>query len=191
MHTEDLKLVKTLLTGDQTRFLAFYNAYFPRVYRFCRTRLSDAEACNDVVQQTMINAMKALANYRGEASLLTWLCQIARNEIIAWYRRHQHQGALTDSFDERPELLAALESLGDDTSQDAIDALVHSSLDQLPSAYGKVLELKYIEGLSVNEIATCMDIGEIAVQSLLARARKAFRDVFCDLQKTFAAENRG
>lgn len=191
MHTEDLKLVKTLLKGDQSQFLAFYNAYFPRVYRFCRTRLNDTESCNDVVQQTMTNAMKALATYRGEASLLTWLCQIARNEIKAWYRRNQHHRELTDSLDERPELLAALESRADDLTQDATDALVQTSLDQLPSSYGKVLELKYIEGLSVNEIADRMTLGEVAVQSLLARARKAFRDVFSDLQKSFAAGNRG
>jgi len=143
------------------------------------------------VQQTMINAMKALASYRGEASLLTWLCQIARNEMKAWYRRNQHRAELTDSLDERPELLAALESRSDDLAEETTGMLVQTSLDQLPSSYGKVLELKYIEGLSVTEIATQMSLGEIAVQSLLGRARKAFREVFSDLQKTFAAEDRG
>lgn len=56
-------------------------------------------------------------------------------------------------------------------------ARVHAALDYLPSRYAKVLELKYLEDLSVEAIATRLGVSVIAVQSLLARARQAFRDV--------------
>ena len=188
MHGDDIALVKALLKGDNASFNLFYNTYFPRIYRFCRLRLDDEDACKDIVQQTLTNAMRALNTYRGEASLLTWLCQIGRNEIAAWCkknRRHQQE-----SFDHNPGLLAAIESMpssleGQAISQpdDELRALVQTSLDSLPSSYGKVLELKYIEGLSVNEIAEALQTGEVAIQSLLARARTAFKQVFVDLQK--------
>ncbi len=49
-------------------------------------------------------------------------------------------------------------------------------LDRLPTRYGDALEMKYVEGLSVAEIGVELGIGTIAAQSLLARARVAFRD---------------
>ena len=192
VHKEDQVLIEKLLKGDESAFKSFYNTYFPRVFRFCLLRVNDEETCKDVVQQVMINAMKGLVTYRGEASLFTWLCQIARNEIAVWFKKTGRKQNLTSSFDEYPSLQAALESLptsieGETSSlhDDALKSLVQTSLDCLPSAYGAALELKYIEGLSVSEIAEQLSLTEIAVQSLLARARKAFKIVFSDLEKEY------
>ena len=55
------------------------------------------------------------------------------------------------------------------------------TLDHLPSRYSDALEWKYIQGLSVNEIAARMELGPKAVESLLTRARRAFRDGFAAL----------
>ena len=189
MYDNDIELVKRLLKGDQASFTAFYNTYFPRVFRFCRLRIKSAEDCQDIVQQSMTNAMKALASYRGEASLQTWLCQIARNEMSAWYKKTGKKLELNDSIDRAPGLLAAIESIPSSitgetihASDDILTELVQTSLDNLPSSYGKVLELKYIDGFSVAEIAAHMQMGEVAVQSLLARARTAFKTLFTDLE---------
>lgn len=193
MHDQDLKLVKSLLKGDQAAFTSFYNTYFPRVFRFCRLRLKNSEDCRDIVQQSMTSAMRALASYRGEASLQTWLCQIARNETTAWYKKTGCKVELNDSIDLMPELLAALESVPSgiagetlNITDDVVTELVQTSLDSLPSAYGKVLELKYIDGFSVREIAEKMGMGDVAIQSLLARARTAFKNVFSDLQLEYS-----
>ncbi len=192
LHKEDLALVKKLLKGDEIAFSTFYSAYFPRLFRFCLLRLEDEDTCKDVVQQVMINSMKGMAGYRGEASLFTWLCQIARNEVSTWFKKTGRKQNLTSSLDALPELQAALESMptsieGEALSlhDDVLKTLVQTSLDYLPSAYGAALELKYIEGLSVAEIAEELSITEIAVQSLLARARKAFKTIFSDLEKEY------
>jgi RNA polymerase sigma-70 factor (ECF subfamily) len=55
------------------------------------------------------------------------------------------------------------------------------ALDRLPPKYGNVLEWKYIEGYSVSEIAGKLDLGNEATQSLLARAKRAFGDVYGSL----------
>lgn len=190
VHKEDQSLVKFLLKGDEDKFKEFYNLYFPRIYRFCKSRIDSEDSCKDIVQQSMINAMKGLHNYRGEASLYTWLCQIARNEIHAWFKKHGQKDQLNTSIDQNEAIIAAIESIPSgingekyNINEDVLTELVQVSLDSLPSAYGKVLELKYLEGLSVAEIAYQMDSGEIAIQSLLARARNAFKSVFEDLRK--------
>ena len=58
-------------------------------------------------------------------------------------------------------------------------------LDRLPASYGDALEWKYIEGQSVEAIGERLGIGTTAAQSLLARARRAFRE---GLEKVFGAE---
>ena len=193
MHQADLNLVSALLAGNEAAFAAFYNAYFARMYRFCSSRVNHPENCNDIVQQSMTNAMRYLHTYRGEASLLTWLFQITRNEIASWHKQYSKNDAQTTHIDDNASLLAALESVPAlldgsplEVSHD-VKILVQTTLDALPSAYGTVLELKYIEGLSVQEIAAQLSMGATAIQSLLARARKAFKTVFSDLTHDYVS----
>ncbi len=189
MHKEDLKLVKRLLNGDQRAFNQFYETYFPRIFRFCKLRVDGDEHCKDVVQQSLTAALRAIEGYRGEASLHTWLCQISRNEISKWYKKVGVKQEVTLSMDTNPELLAAIESVTGDIGGAQFDEifdireLVVTSLDQLPPNYTQVLDLKYIQGLSVEDMAHQLGTTAIAVQSLLARARKAFKLVFSDLHK--------
>jgi RNA polymerase sigma factor, sigma-70 family len=187
LHKDDIAIVRQLLSGDQSAFAAFYDAYFPRVYRFCKNRLANDECAKDVVQQTLTKAMLNLQTYRGEASLYTWLCQIGRNEISAWYKKVGRKQAQTSSFDQDESLVSAIESIAAGFAGDLQEQsqLVQIALDSLPGNYGTVLELKYIDGFSVTEIAEQLKTGEIGVQSQLARARKAFRLVYNDLTKEY------
>jgi RNA polymerase sigma-70 factor (ECF subfamily) len=59
--------------------------------------------------------------------------------------------------------------------------LIEVALDRLPARYGDVLEWKYVEGRSTMEIAEHLNLGQEATQSLLARAKRAFADVYTSL----------
>ena len=106
---------------------------------------------------------------------------------------HQRTGRkvmLEQSLDDEAGVRAALESLAssapDLEESRMITQLVQLTLDHLPDRYGKALEWKYVDGLSVSEIAGRWDTTEISVQSLLARARRAFRAGLVELQKEVA-----
>ena len=183
--TDDAPLVQQMLAGDERAFTAFFETYFPRIYRFALPRLGrNPDVAKDVVQATLVKAMRKLGDYRGEAALFTWLCQICRREIadhVRSQRRHADKVLLIEDSD---EVRAALESVeappGDDPLRRADSAelrqLVHAVLDRLPNRYGEALEWKYVEGRSVEEIGDRLGIGHTAAQSLLARARLAFRE---------------
>jgi|TARA_B100001105_G_scaffold254308_1_gene249786 RNA polymerase sigma-70 factor (ECF subfamily) len=162
-------------------FNQFFEQFFPRLYRFAFSRLSDESIVEDVVQSTLMNAMRGMKNYRGEASMFTWLCQICRNEIATIYRK-QGKSVLTVTADDdaiRP-ILESLESESATPEQHYLDLearnLLAEVLDFLPGNYGKALEWKYVLGLSVTEIANRLGLTELATQSLLARARTSFRN---------------
>ena len=174
-----------MLQGNEAAFRYFFDSYFPRVYRFALPRVGgDVEAGKEVVQATLTKAIRNLASFRGEAALFSWLCQICRRQIVDHVRANRRHADNVVLIDDSPELRAALEAveapIEDEPSHGYANAetrrLIRSVLDRLPGRYGDVLEWKYIEGRSVEEIGQLLGIGHTAAQSQLARARTAFRE---------------
>jgi RNA polymerase sigma-70 factor (ECF subfamily) len=189
----DRELVSAMLAGEERAFTEFFDAYFPRVYRFALPRLGgDADACKEVVQTTLIKAMRSLASWKGDAALFTWVCQICRRDIVDHLRslkRHTQRVVLVEDSAEMREVF---ESIAAPAAQGPMQLhtagetrrLIQSVLDRLPARYGDVLEWKYVEGESVEQIGARLGIGHTAAQSLLARARTAFREA---LEAVFGA----
>lgn len=177
---DDRTLVKRMLGGDERAFDEFFEAYFSPMYRFALSRLDGNEdAAEEVVQAALSSAVTKLKSWRGEAALMTWLFTFCRHEISAWWRRAKREPSSVMFADDLPRVEAALDSLamlGSDSRDTA--RLVQSILDRLPRHYGDVLEWKYIEALSVNEIAARLGLTMKAAESLLTRARGAFRDAY-------------
>jgi RNA polymerase sigma-70 factor (ECF subfamily) len=191
--SDDQQLIQRMLAGDERAFEAFFNAYFARVYRFALPRLNgDVEAAKEVVQSTLGKAMRRLADFRGESGLFTWICQICRHEVVDYIRARQRSRHVV-LIDDQPELRMAIESIEAPEEYDLVKnygraetgQLVRAVLDRLPSAYGDALEWKYIEGHTVEVIGERLGIGTTAAQSLLARARVAFREA---LEQVFGAD---
>ncbi len=184
---EDRRLVKRLLAHDRDAFNAFFDGYFPRLYRFARTRLGgDPDTTKEIVQVTLTKAIRKLGSYRGEAALFTWLCTICRNEIAdhrARVARERQHVVLTE---DSPDIRAAVEAIAAPASDEPehnfrrLEAtrLIQVALDQLPTHYGDALEWKYVYGFSVEEIAAKLGVGVEAAQSLLARAKRGFQEVY-------------
>ena len=195
LHSRDRHLAQRVLRKEQAAFNEFFESYFSRLFRFCDARMRNRRGQNDVedlVQETIVKALRNLEGYRGEASLFTWLCQICRHEIASWHRRHARWPETVASIDDDPAVRAAIESLDIEVSEEldrraSISELVQLALDRLPGDYAAALEQKYLAGNSVQEIAGRLGRSVIATQSLLARARTAFMRSYCDLQREFGA----
>ena len=180
----DRFLAARMVRGDEAAFGEFFESHFPALFRFAMPRVgNDAAVAEDVVQAAMCRAVRKLRSYRGEAALLTWLCTFCRHEISAHFEKEQRVPPMVDLLDDIPEVRAALESLGAAEPEAALrrsetSRLVQLVLDRLPGRYGDALEWKYIDGLSVAEIAERLGVGVKAAESTLTRARSAFRDAF-------------
>lgn len=190
LYLADKSLVKQLLAGDERAFERFFDENFARLYRFALVRLSDdPDAAREVAQITLSRAVRKLASYRAESALFTWLCAICRNETSDWLAsqgRYREHIVLVEDF---PEVQAAVDSLQVPEQMNPeyqyrrveLLRLIQVALDKLPPSYGDVLEWKYIEGYSIKEISAQLNIGDEATQSLLARAKRAFADVYSAL----------
>jgi len=174
-----------MLAGDERAFGELFDGTFPVLYRFALRRVGgDEDVAEEVVQRTLCAGIDHLVSWRGEASLLTWLCAICRRQIVDHYRRRGNAAGRVELDEDLPEVRAALESIltgAPDPEGHALRremaALVHAALDALPPHYAEVLEWKYLEEASMKEIASRIGITAKAVESLLTRARAAYRDV--------------
>ena len=197
---EDRRLVKRLLAHDRDAFNAFFDGYFPRLYRFARTRLGDdPDTTKEIVQVTLTKAIRKLASYRGEAALFTWLCTICRNEIADYRERMARERKHVVLTEDVPDIRAAVEAMAAPASDEPehnfrrLEAtrLIQVALDQLPTHYGNALEWKYVYGFSVEEIAEKLGVGVEAAQSLLARAKRGFQEVYGTLTRELASGRTG
>lgn len=187
VYLDDKKLVKQLLNGNERAFECFFEENFARLYRFALVRLSDdPDAAREVAQITLTRAIRKLSTYRAESALFTWLCAICRNETSDWLAkqgRYREHIVLVEDF---PEVQAAVDSLQVPDQMNPehhykrveLLRLIQVALDRLPPKYGDILEWKYIEGHSIREISVRLQIGDEATQSLLARAKRAFAEVY-------------
>jgi RNA polymerase sigma-70 factor, ECF subfamily len=170
---DDRTLTARALSGDDRAFSELFEIYFPRLFRFALRRVADEDAAEEIVQSTLIKAMRSLATWRGEASLFTWLCTICRREVHDHWQRLGRRPEIA-SIDDTPEVRAALEALsaGGDSPERALER---------NEIGGDVLEWKYAQGLSVAEIAARLGTSIKAAESTLTRARLAFREGYSSL----------
>jgi len=186
---DDRTLARRVASGDKAAFDSFFREYFPRLYRFTLIRVdNDPALAEEIVQRTMCIVVRKMGSFRGEALLFTWLCQICRNEMSAVFRQRRIEMQNDLAVEDHPEVQAALESLmaNDQRPETArrreeIARFVRLTLEHLPANYATALEMKYIHGNSVVEIADELGLGTKAAESVLSRARAAFKEGFRSL----------
>lgn len=195
-HSEDLALAGRMLAGDREAFEAFAERYTRALYRFALSRLAgDRELTREIAQTTMCKALAKLDGYRGDAALFTWLCACCRNEILMHFRSRRsapEELELADGVEPAPGVPAAEPPFGRKSAEVTLlereaAERVHLALDLLPSHYARALEWKYLESLPVREIADRLGLQPKAAESLLTRARQAFRAAYESLRAGRAA----
>lgn len=188
-HSDDLALARRLLAGDEAAFEVLFARAFPVLCRFALVRVGgDAHLAEELAQATLCRAIDKLATYRGESALVTWLCTICRRRIDDHFALRQRRPPVLSLLAEEPHVRSALEALalpGDGAEEQLrrreVASAVHRVLAALPPRYAEVLAWKYLQDLSVAEIGHRLQLGGKATESLLTRAREAFRDRFTKL----------
>jgi RNA polymerase sigma-70 factor (ECF subfamily) len=187
------------LRGDAAAVQTLATIALKPLYGFCFYRLGrDRHRCEEVVQESFVRALRDLEYYdpaRAGNNIFPWLTGLARNEISRVLSRSRAAVSLDTLWAnmdrELLEVFARLESepFADDLLARAeTRELVNTTMSQLPPHYRETLEAKYVTGRSVRDIAADLSLSEKAVESLLGRARKAFRATFLALSRNLRGE---
>ncbi|MCL6432527.1 MAG: RNA polymerase sigma factor [Anaerolineae bacterium] len=178
----DLELAQKVAAGDPQALEVFYQRYFTRLYRFVYCQVGGShEDAQDVLQDALLAALKSLGSYRGDSTLYSWLCGVAWNKAADFRRREYRVAQVEQRSVEEVRQQTALQGvpLPDNVlvSEENRER-VHQTLRSLPEHYRQVLVLKYAEELPVEDIAHIMRRTFKSTESLLTRARSAFRESY-------------
>lgn len=169
------ELVERARKGSAAAFTDIVRLYQSRVRGFIGRFVRDANAVEDLAQDTFVRAYRALANYRGESSLAVWLLGIARNLALMHLReesrRRAKEASLLQLAIER-WLQPALEKDGD---HDRALAALEDCVDRLPGHSAELVEGYYFKGRSAAEMARASGKKESALGMTLLRIREILR----------------
>jgi RNA polymerase sigma-70 factor (ECF subfamily) len=146
----------------------------PVVYGFVFARVGgDQAAAEDILQETLLEAVRSAGGFRGESALSTWMCAIARRRLARHYESERRAELARRSLQLVDSGPAAIDASAEE-DYERQDEVVRA-LGRLPALQRQVLVLKYIEDLPVQEIAVHVRKSPVQVQSLLQRGREGLR----------------
>ena len=163
----------------QPGFEDIFDQHFDGVYSYVAYRVApDRELARDLTQEVFLAALKNWSGYRADGSPLTWLRSIARNKVADHFRRPK--ATTPQEMDHLALDIASLSSADRQRRHQA--AQVSLAIRRLPPDYAELLEEKYLEELSLKDMATRRATTQKAVESALHRARESFRQIFAKIQ---------
>ena len=157
-----------------------YREYFTPVYRYALSLVRDPDLAEEITQETFFRALKKINDYRGEASLKVWLCQIARNLSFDSLKRQLKITALTKHDDDESndyELPAGSESDPEEQLLRKQTAMkIHRILHDLKEPYKEVFQLRTFGDLSFAEIGELFGKSESWARVTYYRSRMMIKE---------------
>ena len=199
-HSDEQELIARLKAGDQAAYAELVEQHAGRIYNLALRMLGDETLAEDVLQETFLNAFRAIDRFEGRSSLGTWLYRIANNAALMHLRKREpttyslDEPLETDSGEEVPRqffdfcCLPERDLLSNEARREMLTAI-----DDLPETLRVVFLLRDIEGLSTRETAEQLNLSVSAVKTRLMRARLALRERLADYfaQSATSAETGG
>lgn len=165
------QLVLQAQAGNAEAFGQLYDAYMERIYRFIYFRVEDQQTAEDITSQVFLRAWNNLDRFRlGRTPYLAWLYTIAHNAVIDHYRTRKVTTALEDVRLSQPDYAEVVENVIDIEVE---MKSIKSAMQTLTGSQQQVLMLKFIEGMSNDEIARHLGKREGAVRALQMRGLRA------------------
>ena len=170
-YSNEADLLATAAGGDGAAVRALLDSVGPSVYGFVYARVGgDESVAEDLVQETLVEAIRSSHTFRGDAALRTWVCAIARRRLARHYEAERRQAVAESGL----TLLGAVAWDGTENDLERRDEIVRA-MGRLPVLHRQVLVRKYLDDWSVADIAAELGRSAVQVQSLLQRARDSLR----------------
>ena len=178
----DRSMAMSIAAGDASAFERMMRQYNRRLYRLARATLRDRTEAEDALQDAYICAFRSMGNFRGDASLGTWLSRLVLNECFARMRRNVRRDKVVPMVSASCHVESTHMIVDKSDSPDTalgrrqIRELLERKVDELPESYRTVFVLRSVEELTVGETAEILGIPEETVRSRHFRAKILLRE---------------
>lgn len=148
-----------------------YRTYFMKVYSYVLSTVKDQTIAEEITQNTFVKAMTAKKEFLGKSSEYTWLCAIAKNQCIDYFREEEKKEALPED----DSLLVNDDTLDDITAKET-SLKIHRILHEMEEPYKEVFELRVFGELSFAEIGQIFEKTENWARVTYHRARLKLKE---------------
>ncbi len=175
----DQDLARRIVAGDAGSWQTFFDRFSPWTYRFAYHHLGgDRADAEDLTSDILLVAVRSLSRFDARRGTLdVWLLGLARHRLARFCRKHRREAPRWADVERGDEELAPF------VDEALTRTVVNQALASLPERQAAALIGKYVLGHSVEEMAASTHSTPKAVESLLSRARAAFRSAFVSLSE--------
>lgn len=167
-------IVENAIKGEASAFGQLYDHYQPQIYRFIVLKVGRREEAEDLTHHVFLNAWQNIRSYRNLGNpFSSWLYQIARNQVIDHYRTEK-QNVDLESIEDIAVLLPEAEAK---TEEKLEIERVMKAIRQLKPEYQDIVAMRFVEELSIKEVAGILHKSEGAVKLLQHRAINQLREI--------------
>ena len=172
-------LIENAKTGSQTAFTALLDIYWTEVYHFILKRTENETDAEDITIETFAKAFDKLASYKAEFAFNTWLIAIAKNVHIDLIRKRKSNQFINLNEDEEYlfDILADDDSLEDQLIYEQNLATLKHCIKQLKPHYQQIIQLRYFQERTYNEIAEIINEPLNNVKIKILRAKKLLTEL--------------
>ncbi|MDD2654844.1 MAG: sigma-70 family RNA polymerase sigma factor [Candidatus Omnitrophica bacterium] len=180
MLDNEEKLISRAKEGDSSSFGVLYDHYLSRIYRFIYVKVASREDAEDISHQVFLNAWQNMPRYKSKGfPFSSWLYEIARNQVIDYYRTRK-ESVSVDDID--PDSMSE-EAHGETLNTELDLERIMKKLRTMKSEYQDVLILRFVEDMSLKEVASALNKTEGAIKLIQHRAVSTLKEFFGESAK--------
>lgn len=153
----------------------FYKKYFLGIKKFVSRKIDDENVVEELTNDILMAGMSSLSTFNGKSSEFSWLCSIAKHKIIDYYRKKKLKTILFSAMPSFEEIADQALTPERDCLKNELKSEIEKTFQELKEDYKKIIRLKYVDGLKVQEIAKIFKTSIKATESILIRAKTKFR----------------
>lgn len=168
------KLVKSYQNGDREALKKLIKKFHPVMKKTIYYQIREQEPVDDIAQDCWYIIIPKLSDLELKVSFKAWALSIARRKAIDWIRKQQRSAKHSRSI--KNETKSQTEHLTTDNTNDKLKK-VHDGIQKLPATQRIVLELFYMDNLSLQEISDLLELSKGTVKSRLFYAREKLKQV--------------
>lgn len=175
----DNEIIDSLLRGNQNDFALLVERYKDKAFSLLVNILKNREDAEEVLQDAFIKAFNGIKTFRKESKFSTWFYKICYNSALSFVtsKRRKNQKELT-SLDDKYDLGKYDDEIYG-TAEDS-KMFIFKMIEKLPVRSALVVNLFYVDGLSLNEISQVMDLSLVNTKVILHRARNNLRELLLE-----------
>lgn len=171
---DEKEIVSQILTGNEKVLRLFYRHFQPSLSSYIKNKVADLEDVEEVMQDTFLAAIEGLRDFSFRCRLFTFICSIANHKVIDFYRRKKIKNIVFSRMSEIEPLVSTILGPEEKLDEALLRQKIKQTFEMISPKYRRILQLKYIYGFSVGEIADKLAISFKSAESSLFRARRAF-----------------